>query len=410
VTDVVPTVAFEPTDLATVSDPYPMLRELRANGSITRTPSGFWCIAGYRAALDLLRHPAATSGPIALRYLAALPPGAARDEMAHRINFLDPPDHPRVRGLVSKAFTPRRVHDLVPFMEAVADDLLDALEPMGEFDLLDRYAHQLPSLVISEMLGVPTSDRDLLTGWSDAITPLLGVQLDDAERSTALDAAEEFAAYLGALIEQRRRAPTDDLLSALLAAEEDGERLSREELLSLTTTLYSAGHRTTRDLTTNGLSVLLTRRDLVDDVRSGRIELPALIWEFLRFETPTLFVARLPAEPIEIDGVELPELAPALILLASANRDPGAFADPDKFDPTRFAGGASGTALGPGPLSFAFGPHYCLGASLARTEAEVMVRKLLDRFRSLELAGDQLAWRQRGPFRSLTELRVRATV
>jgi hypothetical protein len=402
----VATVTFEPTDLADVDDPYPRLAHVREQGSITRTPSGFWCVTGYRAALDLLRHPAATSGPIALRYLAALPPGAARDEMANRINFLDPPDHPRVRGLVSKAFTPRRVADLRPITEGIAGRLLDEVEPLHTFDLLESYAHQVPSLVISEMLGVPFEDRDRLTGWSDAVTPLLGIQLEPTEKATALAAAEEFAAHVSELIETRRREPGDDVLSALIAAEDDGQRLSRPELLSLTTTLYSAGHRTTRDLTTNGLSVLLQRPDVLEDVRSGRTTIAALVQEFLRYETPTLFVARLPAEAIEIDGVELPELAPALIVLAAANRDPEAFPEPDEFNPSRFADGAPGTTLGPGPLSFAFGPHYCLGASLARMESEVMVSAVLDRFPELALASDQLSWRQRGPFRSLESLIV----
>lgn len=406
----VATVAFEPTDLADVDDPYPLLAEVRASGSITRTPSGFWCVTGYRAALELLRHPAATSGPIALRYSAALPPGAARDEMSNRINFLDPPDHPRVRGLVSKAFTPRRVADMRPITEGIAARLLDELESHDEFDLLSRYAHQVPSLVISEMLGVPFDDRDQLTAWSDAVTPLLGVQLEPTEKADALAAAEEFAHYLSDLIEVRKSAPGDDLLSALIAAEEDGQRLSRPELLSLATTLYSAGHRTTRDLTTNGLSVLLRRSDILDDVRSERLALSALVQEFLRYETPTLFVARLPARAIEVDGVELPEMAPALIVLAAANRDPEAFPDPDEFDPSRFADGASGTALGPGPLSFAFGPHYCLGASLARMESEVMVRSVLGRFPRLSVVDDNLRWRQRGPFRSLESLVVSTTV
>src|SRR5262249_28314861 len=155
-------------------------------------------------------------------------------------------DHQRVRGLVSKAFTPRRIADLVPWMTATAERLLDELGGLAQVDLLRRFAHQLPSLVISELLGVPIADRDRLTGWSDDVAPLLGLEVSPADRERAIVAAEEFHAYLGHLLDERRHRPGADLLSGLLAAEENGQRLDRAELLSLAATLYSAGHRTTR--------------------------------------------------------------------------------------------------------------------------------------------------------------------
>ncbi len=403
----IPAATFEPTDLENVADPYPTLAELRATGSLVQTPSGFVAAVGHAAATDVLRSPVATSGLIGLRYQAALPPGAARDEMSHRINFLDPPDHPRVRGLVSKAFTPRRIAALRPFAEQTTASILDALAGCGpRFDLLHDVAHQVPSLVISELLGVPAADRDRLTGWSDAVTPLLGVQVDPQERDAAIVAAEEMHAYLGDLLERRRAEPADDLLSGLLAAEEDGERLSRVELLSLAATLYSAGHRTTRDLTTNGVSVLLgDGASGWDAVRSGRWPVADVVQEMLRHETPTLFVARVPSDPLVADGVEIPAGTPVLVYLAAANRDPAVYEEPDRFDPGRWATGA---ASPPTPLSFAFGAHFCLGASLARMEAEVMVGALAERFPGLRSDPDAPppTWRQRGPFRSLTSLPV----
>lgn len=388
--------SFDPGDLEQVDDPYPVLAAVRAEAPVLALDSGFVAVTGHAEALDALRDPGCGTAPIAARYLDGLPPGAARDEMSHRINFLDPPDHPRVRGLVSKAFTPRRVAALGPWMAETADRLLDDLVGAGEVDLLAAYAHQLPSLVISELLGVPAADREALTGLSDATAPLLGVRVADDERAAAIAAAEEMHAYLGALLDERRAAPGDDLLSALLAAEEDGERLARVELLSLAATLYSAGHRTTRDLFTNGLSVLLSDPAQWSAVAGGDWAVATVVGEFLRYETPTLFVARIPYEPIELGGVPVEPFAPLLVYLAAANRDPAAYDDPDAFRPGR---------AGPAPLSFAFGAHYCLGASLAKAEAEVMLGALAERAPDLALTGE-LHWHQRGPFRGLDALPV----
>lgn len=391
-----PGSSFDPGDLEQVRDPYPTLAGLRAEAPVLELDSGFVAVTGHTAVLEALRSPSCGTAPIAARYLDGLPPGAARDEMSHRINFLDPPDHPRVRGLVSKAFTPRRVTALGPWMADTAHRLLDDLVGGGEVDLLAAYAHQLPSLVISELLGVPAADRDALTGLSDATAPLLGVRVADDQRTAAISAAEEMHAYLGALLDERRRQPGDDLLSALLAAEEDGERLQRAELLSLAATLYSAGHRTTRDLFTNGLSVLLSEPERWEAVTSGRWTIDDVVAEFLRYETPTLFVARIPYEPLELAGTAVEPFAPLLVYLAAANRDPAAYGEPDDFRPGR---------SGPAPLSFAFGAHYCLGASLARAEAETMLTALAERVPGLRLAGD-LSWHQRGPFRGLDALPV----
>jgi cytochrome P450 len=392
------TSSFHPTDLERVQDPYPLFAELRAESPMRRLESGFWAVTGYDAAMEALKSPACGSSPIALRYLEGLPVGAARDEMSHRINFLDPPDHTRVRALVSKAFTPRRIAQLRPWIEKTAERLLDDLASRREINLLRDFAHQLPSLVISELLGVPPEDRDRLTDWSDAVSPLLGVSVPDAAKARAVAAAEEFHAYLGALLDDRRKHPGDDLLSALLVAEEAGEKLHRVELLSLAATLYSAGHRTTRDLFTNGMSVLLSSRERWHDVVERRVGVPEVVEEFLRFETPTLFVARVPLEATTIGGVAVAAFEPLLVFLAAANRDPAVFPEPNTFRPGR--GGAPA-------LSFAYGAHFCLGASLARSEAEVMLAAVSRRLPRLALAArGELRWHQRGPFRGLDALAV----
>ncbi|MFM7068635.1 MAG: cytochrome P450 [Actinomycetes bacterium] len=397
----------EPFDLHVleqVADPYPVLAELRSGGTVRRTTDGFWAVTGHAEALDALRLPGCASSPVALRFLEGLPPGAARDEMVHRINFLDPPDHPRVRGLLSTAFTPRRVAALRPWMESTAAGLAAGLHGQERFDLLSAFSHQLPSLVISELLGVPAADRDRLTDFSDRTAPLLGLRSTVAQRAAAVDAAEEFHAYLGELLDERASAPGDDLLSALLAAtaEDAGgtTRLSRPELLSLAATLYSAGHRTTRDLFTNGVSVLLDDPDRWQRVVAGEWSVADVVAEFLRYETPTLYVVRVPLEPLEIGGVQIGPWEPLVVVLGAANRDPAVYRDPDAFQPGR---------SGPPALSFAFGAHYCLGASLARSEAEVMLSTVVNEFPELRDADGVPAlrpWHQRGAFRGLNELLV----
>jgi cytochrome P450 len=257
----------------------------------------------------------------------------------------------------------------------------------------------VPSLVISELLGVPAADRDRLTTWSDRVAPLLATEVTDEDRAQAVEASEAFHAYLAALLDERRRHPGPDLLSALLAAEEGGERLQRVELLSLAATLYSAGHRTTRDLFTNGMSVLLAEPTRYRSVAAGTWAVTDVVEEFLRYETPTLFVMRIPLEPVTIGGVEIGPYEPILVFLAAANRDPACFPDPDAFRPGR-------RDPEPPALSFAHGVHYCLGASLARAEAEIMLATLARRWPDLALADAALRWRQRGPFRGLEALHV----
>ena len=359
---------------------------------------------GHAEVLALLRASAARSGFIGAIYRDALPPGAARDEMSHRINFLDPPDHTRVRKLVAKAFTPRRVAGLRPYVIALCRELLAPHDGDAVIDLVAAFAHQVPSLVISELLGVPPADRDLLTALSDRVSALLGLAgLEAAKRDDAVAAAEEMHAHLRALVALRRRDPRDDLLSALLAVEEDHERLSESELLSLAATLYSAGHRTTRDLFSNGLAALLRERALVGAVQRGALPPAAVVEEFLRFETPTHYVARMLAAPLAVGDVTIPAGEPIALLLAAANRDPAAYADADRFEPRRWLADPAP----PAPLSFAFGPHFCLGASLARLEAETMLATLFAARPEIALASDALEWRHTGLFRGLRALPVR---
>lgn len=399
--------SFSPSQLGEISDPYPVFDMLRSAGPLLLTADGLCVVTGYVAADETLRDKRFRSGPIARRFRQTLPPGAAQDELGHRINFLDPPDHSRVRGLIQRAFTPARVQGMRSWVERKAEDLLDAIEARSRetreesFDLRADLAHSLPSLVVSEMLGVPIADRDRLTEWTEAVTPLLGLKVAPDQMATALDASQQFAAYAAALIAKRRSTPGDDLLTAMLQVKDGNEQLSREELLSLVVTLYSAGHRTTRDLLTNGLYSLLQHSEMYEAIVQDPARAPRAIDEFLRYETPTVYVARVPTEDAEIAGIPVPAYTPIIILLAAANRDPQRFKDPNSFDIDR--------AEGP-PLSFAAGPHHCLGAALARMEAEVMLLAVTRRWPKLAVADPLPTWWSSGPFRGLSHLSVRSAV
>lgn len=393
--------SFNPTQLAEVDDPYPLFDTLHESGPSVATNAGYHVVVGYDTAKNVLQDDRFSSGRIGEFYRATLPEGAARERLGHRLNFTDPPDHTRVRGLVATAFTPQRVKRLRDWVETKAHELLDDVEARIEadesVDIRAQVAHELPSAVISELLGVPVEDRDRLTELTEAITPLLNVQMDPAETEKALEASERFAEYAQELIEQRRENPGEDLLSDLITVEEDDQSLSDEELESLFITLYSAGHRTTRDLFSNGLYHLLQRPEDYGTVVAEPDLVPSTIQEFLRYETPTLYAARVPTEDVEVAGQSVSEGTITLIALAAANRDPDTFTDPHRFDIRRD---------GPDSLSFAAGRHRCLGAPLATMEAEVMLDAVTDRFPDLTLADPEPEWWSSGPFRGLSHLQV----
>ena len=385
------TEPFDPATLHQLDDPYPRYAALRAEASVVALASGRSAVFGYDTAAFVLRDPRFRSGTLGTLYASMLPPGALRDEMSRRINFMDPPDHPRVRGLVAKAFTPRRVRDLRVWIESAAHRLVEELPIVdGTVEVMAGLAHPLPSLVISELLGVSPERRDELTALSDAITPVFGTSVSAADRDRAVAAAEVMHRILGEEMNRRRTGPADDLLTALVRVEEDGERLSHAELMSLVATLYSAGHRTTRDLFGNGLELLVARDALPSASPDAR-----LIDEITRLATPTHYVARFATEDVDVGGVPVTPGTPIMVFLAAANRDPAVYEHPDDFDPDR---------SGPPALSFALGPHFCLGASLARVEVEVMLGALIRRFPEAALADRPRRWHQRGPFRGLDEL------
>ncbi|MFF4407210.1 cytochrome P450 [Streptomyces sp. NPDC001262] len=319
----------------------------------------------------------------------------ATELSAHMLNS-DPPVHTRLRKLVNKVFTPRAVERLRPRIEEVTTDLLDAMERAGRVDLMSAFAAPLPIAVICELLGVPLLDQDRFRGW-------VAAQLSgDPERLA--EAAPALLGYLDELVASKRANPSDDLLTDLVHASDGDDKLSAQELVSMAFLLLVAGHETTVNLIGNGVFALLRHPDQLAALRADRSLLPGAIEEFLRYEGPVNTASlRFTTEPVELGGVVIPENQLVVVAIASANRDEDQFPGGDKLDITRETGGH---------LAFGHGIHYCVGAPLARLEAEIAFGRLLDRFPDIQLDVDEgdVRWKPGTVLRALQALPVRVSV
>ncbi len=290
----------------------------------------------------------------------------------------DPPDHTRLRGLVAKAFTARRMEDMRPQIQAIVDKLIDRVEGEGGMDIMRQFAHPLPVEVICDMLGIPESDRQpfyessTVSGRLIDPTPMTPEELADADASN-----ENLAAYFADLFERRRKDPGDDLISLLVQVEEAGEKLSEEELFANVILLFGAGHETTVNLIGNGLLALHRNPDQIERLKADPSLMPNAVEEMLRYDSSVQMTGRVALEDIEVGGITLKRGENIINLLGAANRDPEVFADPDKFD----VGRKEARNL----VSFGGGIHHCLGAQLARIEGEIAIGTLLRRLPNLKL-------------------------
>ncbi len=317
--------------------------------------------------------------------------GGALD--AHMLNS-DPPDHERLRRLVNKAFTSRRIEQLRPRIEQIAADLLDRIGAGGDVDLLDTFAFPLPITVICELLGMPTRDRDDFRRWSNLL-------LTGGREYEIADAVQSMTAALVNLVAAKRAEPGDDMLSALVQARDADDRLSEAELTSMAFLLLVAGHETTVNLIGNGVLALIDNPGQQAALRADMSLLPNAIEEMLRFQGPLRHATmRFTLTDVELGGVTVPEGELVMVSVASANRDGDRFAAADDFDLRRDPGGH---------LAFGHGIHYCLGAPLARLEAEIAFTGLLNRFARIELAIPrvELTWKPGNLIRGLEALPVR---
>jgi cytochrome P450 len=313
--------------------------------------------------------------------------------------LLDPPDHGRIRGLASRAFTPKVADAARPMIEKTALELLDRIEPEGGADLLADYFYQLPTRVICELLGVPPDDVGPFHGWVRQIVRVLDIDERGGGNIPEVEqAAVELDRYFRTLIAARRERPADDLLSALVRARDDGDRLSEEELVAFAVLLFAAGHETTSNLMGNGVWHLFANPEQLARFREEPQMRPNAVEELLRYDSPIQLTQRIPLRDVEIGGTRIVAGRPIVNLMGSANRDPRRFPDPDRLD------------IGRGdcqPVSFGFGIHHCLGAALARVEAEIGLGALLDRFPDLQLVDSEPRWRRTIVFRGVESLRAR---
>jgi cytochrome P450 len=360
-------------------DPYPLYADLRRRG-LVRSPLGAWATASHATATSVLRDRRFSSSP--RRRSGYRPPtypaGDPRAELpAADMLTMDPPDHTRLRRLVSGAFTPRVIAGLEPWIRDVTDRLLTPVDAAAGFDLIDALAFPLPIAVICHLLGVPAEDQASFRVWGHDI----GTTLDSAATVESQSRSSELAltAYLRDLVRKRRADPDDSLLSALVAAEEEGDRLSSDELVSTALLLLIAGFETTVNLIGNGTVALLGEQEQWGRLREEPALVPAAVEELLRYDSPVQMTSRIATEDIDVGGVVIPGGASIIVAIGGANRDPDVFDQPDRLRIDR--PGASRH------LSFSFGIHHCLGAALARLEGRIAVEELTRRYPRLEMAG-----------------------
>jgi cytochrome P450 len=374
-----------------VRDPHAYFGRLRESSPVhwsVRHRS--WVITRYADVVSLLRSPLLTAERIT-PFAGAITKASGSDQVAATfailedwLVFKDPPDHTRLRRLLQRAFSTGVVRTWEPRIRAIIDGLLDDLEGREHFDLIRDFAYPLPAIVIAEMLGAPPQDRDLFKEWSDQITALVFGAYDSEDRyERAAAGMSELRAYLVGLIERFEADPGDNLISLLLEREGD-DSLSRDELVASCTLLLFGGHETTTNLIGNGALALLTHRDQWEALQADRSLVPSAVEEILRFDGPARATVRLVKERHELDGHEFEEGQRVFLVNLAANRDPAAFAEPERFDVKRSPNSH---------LGFGFGIHYCLGAPLARVEGQLALSGLIDRYPSLELADpSSLTW------------------
>jgi cytochrome P450 len=391
----------DPTELDAEheEDPFPSLRRLRETAPVNQTPAGPWRLFRYRDCVRVLREI-----PAGVRRVDGTSPGDAMggsDETGGQFMLQqDPPNHTRLRKLVSKAFTPRAAEGLRPRAREIVRGLVDDALEAGEFDLVAGLALPLPSQLICEMLGVPSADRARFTEWTALATHLLrGRFLAGAERDHIEQAAGQLANYFHELIDERRGRLGDDLVSTLIRAEEEGDQLTPDELLIQSIGLLVAGFETTIGLISLGVKNLIDHDAEIERLRRDPELLPSAIEECLRFEGPIGMTTRVLHVDAEFDGRVIPKDTTVWLSTWSANRDPEAFPDPDRFDVGRRDNAH---------LAFGGGTHHCLGAHLARMETQEAIGALVRRTRHLERESSPIEW---GPsvFRVPGKLPVRLT-
>ena len=392
--------SFNPMDPEFLADPYPTYHRLRAEDPVHQSPLGFWVLTRYDDVSAVLRDPRFIKEPlaalVAARFGAEVPRGVGLSMLDR-----DPPDHTRLRGLVSKAFTPRVVDGLRPRIQQIVDELITRAQAVGSMDVIEEFAYPIPVNVICEMLGVPVADHERFKGWSlDIARGLDSIWLPPDSEVPRRSAASRHAIndYFRGLIAQRRASLRGDLLSALIVAEEAGDKLNEEELLATCILLLIAGHETTVNLIGNGVLALLRNPGELERLRATPGLITNAVEELLRYDGPVQRTARVASAPATIGGRTIAKGEMVMPFIGAADRDPSQFPDPDRLDLARADNRH---------IAFGWGIHFCLGAPLARVEGQIAIDALVRRLPRLELMTDEPEYRQSLTLRGLKTLPVK---
>ncbi|WP_309122203.1 cytochrome P450 [Paenibacillus sp.] len=352
--------------------PFPVYNQLRRTTPVRYDGSrSCWDVFRYEDALRVLKDPAGFSSRR----------GLAGDE-TETILTMDPPRHGPLRALVNKAFTPKVVSNLEPHIRSIADELLDAKRSGGAMDIVGDLTVPLPVIVIAELLGVPAKDRDLFKAWSDALVMGLDENTDEAFARVSAEKARtiaELQAYFAGILREHRERPQEDLISLLIAAEIDGQKLTDAEIVGFSMLLLAAGNETTTNLIANAVRILTEQPDLQPLLRRSPETIPSFVEETLRYYPPIQAIGRVCAQDAELGGERIRAGEQVVVWVASANRDESKFDDPDAFVPDRKPNQH---------LSFGSGIHFCLGAPLARLEAQIALRAVVERMEEIRRAAD----------------------
>lgn len=369
-------------------DPYPLYAELRELAPVYQSESGMWFASSYEAAATVLRSPTFGQGDGA-RMISQDPrygDSAVLQALGQMITFIDPPDHTRLRRLVSRVFSPRVIDRLRDYVAQVVDDLLEPMVREGGGDLVTGFADHIPVTVVCHLLGVPPSDHQQCRTWSEEVGLSVEPGVSNEQMKRADRAQLEYDSYFRALAAEKRAHPADDVMTLLTQAEDEGDKLSEQELVSMATEIIGAGSETTRNLIGSGILALLRNPDELSQLRADPGLIRSGVEEILRYEAPVqTAVPRFVLHDVELEGVRLPEGAMIGAVIGAANRDPKRFEEPDRLDLDRPDNQ---------PLTFAPGIHHCLGASVARLEGQLAIGTVARRFLTIELLDDDPPMRQ----------------
>ena len=396
-----PLSLFHLLDPEVLANPYPLYHRLRSEDPVHWDPYlHAWVVTRYADVVHVFQRFSADRTPtpeqLTALGLTALTPLA--EVMVLQMLFLDPPNHGRVRGLASKAFTARRVEVLRSHIQDITNNLLDAVQDKGRMDVIADLAYPLPAIVTAEMLGVPTSDWQQLTAWSADFAQVLGNFQHNPDRAPrVIKSLQEMSAYFRAAIKEQRKNPRDGLIHAYMTAEVNGDRFTEDEVVANTIVTMVGGQETTTNLIGNGVLTLLRHPDQLERLKQDMSLIPSAVEELLRYESPSQHTARLAPDDVVLGGKTIHKRQAVIAVMGAANRDPERFPDPDKLDLGRQDNRH---------VAFAWASHFCFGAPLARIEGQTAFATMLKRMPNLKLEPGPITWRENLGLRGLTALPV----